>query len=267
MKVLILAGGFGVRFSEQTNSKPKPMIEIGGKPILWHIMKIYSQYGFNDFVILLGYKGYKIKEFFLNYNLHNSSLQIDTNNSSVKSLNKINENWRVTLLDTGEDTMTGGRIKKAQNIIGKENFLLTYGDGLSNINIKKIVKFHNAHKGIITISGVLPKGRFGAIDLSNNKVKSFNNKSRNLVKDFREKPSNKNFWINGGFFVCNPEVLNYIKDSNTTFEEEPLQNLAKKKKLYMYRHKGFWHPMDNSSDHKFLNDLWKKKKAPWKVWK
>lgn len=267
MKVLILAGGFGTRFAEETDIKPKPMIEIGHQPILWHIMKIYYHYGFKDFVILLGYKGNKIKEYFLNYLHYNSSLKINMKDSSIELFNKNNEDWKITLLDTGEKTMTGGRIKKAAKIVGNEKFLLTYGDGLSNINIKKSIEFHNSHDGIVTLSGVLPKGRFGAINLERSKVKNFKNKSRGLVKNFKEKPENKNHFINGGFFVCDPTIFSYISGPRTTFEDEPLNLLAKKKKLYLYKHNGFWHPMDNISDHKFLNNLWDSNKAPWKIWK
>ena len=267
MKVLILAGGFGTRFAEETDLKPKPMIEIGNKPILWHIMKIYDHFGFNDFVILLGYKGYVIKEYFLNYLHHNSNLEIDINSNSIKFLNKSKEKWKITLIDTGQKTMTGGRIKKAESIVGNKRFLLTYGDGLSNINIKKTIDFHKSNKGLITLSGVLPRGRFGAIKIENNKINNFKGKSRNLIKHFKEKPENKNHFINGGFFVCEPEVFNYINGPSTTFENEPLNNLAKNKKLYLYKHNGFWHPMDNISDHKFLNELWDKNKAPWKIWK
>lgn len=266
MKVVILAGGFGTRFAEETNLKPKPMIEIGNKPILWHIMKIYSYYGFNEFVILLGYKGNKVKEFFLNYLQNNSSLEIDMRSNSVKFLEKNNEDWKITLLDTGENTMTGGRIKKAQKVIGDENFLLTYGDGLSNVNIKKTINFHNSHNGIVTITGALPAGRFGTIELDKNKVKNFKNKSRGLIKSFREKPQSFDKYINGGFFVCSSKIFEYIDNSNTIFENEPLQNLAKQKKLFLYKHKEFWHPMDNISDYKNLNKLWITNKAPWKVW-
>ena len=266
MKVLILAGGLGTRFEEETNLKPKPMIEIGNRPILWHIMKIYSHYGFNEFVILLGYKGYKVKEFFLNYLQNNSNIEINMKSNSVKFLDKTSENWKITLLDTGEKTMTGGRVKKAQKIVGNESFLLTYGDGLSNVNIKKLINYHKSHNGIVTLTGALPPGRFGVIKINKNKVKNFKNKSRGLIKSFQEKPKNFKNYINGGFFVCNPEVFDYIDKSSTIFEDEPLNKLAKHKKLFLYKHNGFWHPMDNISDYKNLNKLWISKKPPWKIW-
>jgi glucose-1-phosphate cytidylyltransferase len=266
MKVLILAGGFGTRFAEETNIKPKPMIEIGHKPILWHIMKIYSHYGFNDFIILCGYKSFKIKEFFLNYYKYNSNIEIDMKSNSVKCLDKTKEKWKITLLDTGEKTMTGGRIKKAQKFVGDESFLLTYGDGLSNVNIKKLINFHNSHNGIVTLTGALPGGRFGVIKLNKNKVKNFKNKSRGLIKSFKEKPENLDNYVNGGFFVCSNKVFNYIDKYSTVFENEPLQKLSKQKKLFLYKHNGFWHPMDNISDYKYLNKLWISNKAPWKIW-
>ncbi len=266
MKVVILAGGLGSRISEETVSKPKPMILIGNKPILWHIMKIYSSQGFNEFIILLGYKGELIKDYFLNYNYYNSNIQIDLATQEKKIINRKKDNWKVTLLDTGEQTMTGGRIKKIKDYIGNDSFFLTYGDGLSNVNLKNLIKFHHKNKGLISLTGVQLQGRFGALEFNKNKITNFKNRN-NLLKNFREKSKKDNSWINGGFFICEKKVLDYIKNDKSIFEEEPLQKLAKNKKLYVYKHKGFWHPMDNISDHKFLNKLWDSNKAPWKIWK
>ena len=258
MKVLILAGGFGTRLSEETVIKPKPMVEIGGKPILWHIMKIYSYYGFNDFVILLGYKGYYIKEYFANYFLHQSDITIDITTGKMEVLNNSSEPWRVTLLDTGLKTMTGGRIKRAQKIVGNETFMLTYGDGVGNINIKKLLEFHKFHRKAITITSVQPEGRFGLLDVDDN----------NKVLSFLEKPKGDGGgWINAGFFVCEPKVFDYIKGDDTIFEQEPLQNLAKDGELFAYKHYGFWKPMDTLRDKRQLQKLWEENKAPWKVWK
>jgi glucose-1-phosphate cytidylyltransferase len=256
MKVVILAGGYGTRLSEETEIKPKPMVEIGSKPILWHIMKIYSTYGFNDFIILLGYKGYVIKEYFANYFLHQSDVTINLGSGEIEVHNNHSEPWRVTLIDTGIDTMTGGRIKRAKKYIGDEPFLLTYGDGVGNINIKKLIEFHKKHKRILTITSVQPDGRFGALDIGDD----------NEVLEFKEKPKGDGGWINAGFFVCESGVFDYIKGDETIFEDEPLKKLAKDGQLYTYKHTGFWKPMDTLRDKRELNRLWNSNKAPWKIW-
>ncbi len=254
MKVVILAGGMGTRLGEETGVKPKPMVEIGGKPILWHIMKTYSHYGFNEFVILTGYKGYKIKEYFANYFLHQSDITFDIKNNSIEILNNYSEPWKVTVLDTGINTMTGGRIKQAQNFVGNEPFLLTYGDGVADVNIIKLIDFHKQNKGIVTLTTVQPEGRFGALEINNNKVLKFN-----------EKPKGDGSWINGGYFVCQPEVFDYIENNQTIFERKPLEKIAEQNKLFAFPHSGFWKPMDTLRDKIMLNDLWNKK-APWKIW-
>jgi glucose-1-phosphate cytidylyltransferase len=256
MKVLILAGGYGTRLSEETDIRPKPMVEIGGKPILWHIMKTYSHYGFNDFVILLGYKGYYIKEYFANYFLHQSDVTIDMSNGKISILNNSSEPWKVTLIDTGINSMTGGRVKKVQSIIGDEPFMLTYGDGVSNVNIEKLVQFHKSHGKTITMTSAQPEGRFGSLNIEEN----------NLVSGFHEKPKGDGNWINAGFFVCESKVFDYIKDEYTTFEQEPLKNLALDGEMFTYKHHGFWKPMDTLKDKNDLNQLWDKNQAPWKVW-
>jgi glucose-1-phosphate cytidylyltransferase len=255
MKVLLLAGGYGTRLSEETEIRPKPMAEIGGKPILWHIMKIYSHYGFNDFVILLGYKGYFIKEYFANYFLHQSDVTIDLSNNAMKVHNNTSEPWKVTLLDTGQDTMTGGRIKRAKDHIGQEPFLLTYGDGVADIDLNKLVSFHQSTGNLVTMTAVQPEGRFGALETSGNRVDSF-----------LEKPKGDGAWINGGFFVCQHQVLDYIQGDTTVFEHEPLQKLAKEGQLYNYRHNGFWKCMDTLRDKKGLNEMWDTGNAKWKIW-
>ena len=257
MKVLLLAGGFGTRLSEETDVTPKPMIEIGGKPILWHIMKTYSKYGFNEFVILLGYKGYIIKEYFANYFLHQSDVSINMANGNIEILNNSSEPWKVTLLDTGMNSMTGGRVKRAQDIIGDNPFMLTYGDGVSDINIKELVEFHKSHKKSMTMTSVQPQGRFGALNIESN----------NKVTQFLEKPKGDGGWINAGFFVCESKVFDYITEGDgTIFEQSPLQNLAKDDEIFTYKHKGFWKPMDSLKDKNDLNKLWDTNKAPWKVW-
>ena len=256
MKVVILAGGYGTRLSEETEIKPKPMVEIGSKPILWHIMKTYSQYGFNEFVVLLGYKGYYIKEYFANYFLHQSDVTINLGSGEIEVHNNHSEPWRVTLIDTGIDTMTGGRIKRAKKYIGDEPFLLTYGDGVGNRNIKRLINFHKKHKKILTITSVQPDGRFGALDIGEN----------NKVLEFKEKPKGDGGWINAGFFVCESGVFDYIKGDETIFEDEPLKKLAKDGQLYTYKHTGFWKPMDTLRDKRELNRLWNSNKAPWKIW-
>jgi glucose-1-phosphate cytidylyltransferase len=256
MKTLILAGGFGSRISEETDLKPKPMIEIGGKPILWHIMKMYSEHGLNDFVILLGYKGYVIKEYFSNYFLHQSDVTIDMTSNSMEVHNNSSEPWKVTLIDTGSNTMTGGRIKRAAKYVGNEPFLLTYGDGVSDVNISTSLEFHKKHHKLITMTSVQPAGRFGALGINED----------DSVSSFIEKPNGDGNWINGGFFICQPEVLDYIDGDSTIFEKEPLEKLAKKGELYTYKHNGFWQCMDTLRDKNYLNDLWDTDKAPWKLW-
>jgi len=257
MKVLLLAGGFGTRLSEETDIRPKPMVEIGGKPILWHIMKIYSTYGFNDFVILLGYKGYSIKEYFANYFLHQSDITIDMSNGKMEVLNNSSEPWKVTLLDTGIDSMTGGRIKRAQDFVGDEPFMLTYGDGVSDINIEELLKFHKSHGKTVTMTSAQPDGRFGALEISND----------NQVLEFKEKPKGDGSWINAGFFVCEPRVFDYITEGDSTvFEQAPLINLAHDSEIFTYKHDGFWMPMDTLRDKNSLQKIWESGKAPWKVW-
>ncbi|MBV8254359.1 MAG: glucose-1-phosphate cytidylyltransferase [Chitinophaga sp.] len=255
MKVVILAGGLGTRLSEETSIKPKPMVEIGGMPILWHIMKIYSHYGFNDFIICLGYKGYVIKEYFSNYFLHRSDVTIDLKGNSVKVHDTQAEPWTITLVDTGMHSMTGGRVKRIRNHVGNNPFMLTYGDGVSNLDINALVNFHNSNKGILTVTSVQPQGKFGALSLDGVQVNSF-----------LEKPKGDGHWINGGFFVCQPEVFNYIDGDDTIFEKEPLENIAKDGGMYAYKHDGFWKPMDTLRDKIELEDSWNANKAPWKIW-
>ncbi len=258
MKVLILAGGFGTRLSEETQNIPKPMVPIGGKPILWHIMKIYSHYGFNDFVILLGYKGYVIKEYFANYFLHQSDATIDLKENKIEILNNTSEPWKVSLIDTGLHTMTGGRIRRVQEFIGNESFMLTYGDGVSNVNIEELIKTHNNHGKTVTMTAVQPEGRFGSLKFIGNQQ----------IASFEEKPKGDGSWINGGFFVCEPKVFDYLLDGDQTiFERTPLENLAKDGELYSYKHYGYWKPMDTLRDNKELNDLWNRDNASWKIWK
>jgi glucose-1-phosphate cytidylyltransferase len=257
MKVLLLAGGFGTRLSEETDLRPKPMVDIGGKPILWHIMKLYSHYGFNEFVVLLGYKGYYIKEYFANYFLHQSDVTLDIQTGKMEILNNSSEPWKVTLLDTGIDSMTGGRVKRAQEFVGNEPFMLTYGDGVSDINIEDLVKFHNSHGKAMTMTSAQPDGRFGALNIEGN----------NQVSSFQEKPKGDGGWINAGFFICEPKVFDYILEGDgTIFEQAPLQNLAKDGEIFTYKHSGFWKPMDTLRDKQELQKLWDNKKAPWKVW-
>ena len=256
MKVVILAGGFGSRLSEETDIKPKPMVEIGGKPILWHIMKTYSSYGFDEFVILLGYKGYVIKEFFSNYFLHQSDVTIDLANNSMKIHQNESEPWKVTLLETGLNTLTGGRIKRAKDHIGDDDFLLTYGDGLSDVNIAKIGEFHKSHGKKITMTAVQPAGRYGALNI----------KDDNSILSFEEKPKGDGAWIDGGFFVCKADVLNYISGDLTTFEQEPLIDLATEGELMSFKHDGFWECMDTLRDKTNLCELWDQGKASWKNW-
>ena len=257
MKVLILAGGLGSRLSEETTLKPKPLVEIGGKPILWHIMKTYSYYGYNEFVILCGYKGYMIKSYFANYYRHMADMTVDMTNNSIEYHKNHAEPWKVTLVDTGLDTMTGGRIKRVKDIIGNGPFLLTYGDGVADINLTELVKFHKSHTKAITMTSVQPEGRFGALDIN----------ETNKVVEFKEKPRGDGSWINGGFFVCEPKVLDYIEADQTIFEREPLENLAKDGELFTFKHHGFWKPMDTLRDKTQLEELIEQLKAPWMLWK
>lgn len=257
MKVVILAGGLGTRLSEETTIKPKPMVEIGGMPIIWHIMKIYSFYGYNDFVICLGYKGYLIKEFFNNYFLHKSDITVDLKNNKVIFNETDAEPWTITLVDTGVNSMTGGRIKRIQKHIGNEPFFLTYGDGLSDVNILELLETHKESKKYLTVTSVQPNGRFGALNLS----------PKNEVMSFLEKPKGDGSWINGGFFVCQPEVFNYILNDETIFEKDPMEALAKEGQMQAYLHNGFWKPMDTLRDKIELEELWGlKDKTPWKKW-
>ena len=257
MKVAILAGGFGTRLSEETDVRPKPMVEIGGKPILWHIMKLYSHYGHNEFVILLGYKNYYIKEYFANYFLHQSDVTIDLQNNKMEIHNNTSEPWKVTLVDTGLETMTGGRIKRAQKFLQNETFLLTYGDGVSNVDINQLIDFHKKSGKTMTLTSVQPEGRFGALEMEGN-----------LIRRFAEKPKGDGAWINGGFFVCEPKLFDYIKEGDSTIlERSPLEGLAKDGQLVAYKHDGFWQPMDTLRDKVHLEQLWSKGQAPWKLWK
>lgn len=256
MKVVILAGGLGTRLSEETTIRPKPMVEIGGKPILWHIMKIYSHYGFDDFIICLGYKGSLIKEYFANYFLHQSDVTIDLAKNKIETHNNHSEPWKVTLVDTGDDTMTGGRILHVKEYIGKETFMMTYGDGVANIKIDALVNFHKRKKKTATVTAALPIGRFGALDIDHD----------DNVRHFIEKPEGDGKWVNGGFFVLEPEVFSYIEGDKTFFEREPLEKLARQNQLAAYHHHGFWMPMDKLSDKVELGNLWNTGKAPWKMW-
>jgi glucose-1-phosphate cytidylyltransferase len=255
MKVLILAGGYGTRLAEETDIRPKPMIEIGGKPILWHIMKIYSHYGFNEFVILLGYKGYYIKEYFANYYLHQSDVTFDMQTGEMQVHNNASEPWKVTLLDTGLESMTGGRIKRAQQFIGDETFFLTYGDGVSDVNITELLAFHKKNKTLATMTAIQPSGRFGALDIESSKV-----------TEFVEKPAGDGHWINGGFMVCEPKILDFIESDTTILEQNVLQSLARRDQLSAFKHHGFWMCMDTLRDKIALNKLWETNKAPWKLW-
>jgi glucose-1-phosphate cytidylyltransferase len=256
MKVLILAGGYGTRLSEETVIRPKPMLEIGDQPVLWHIMKGYSHYGLNEFVILLGYKGYIIKEYFANYFLHQSDVTIDISTNKLEVHNNTSEPWKVTLLETGTNSMTGGRILHARPFVNNETFMLTYGDGVSDVNFDKLLQFHRSHGKMVTATTVQPEGRYGAVDS--------NKKGR--IQRFLEKPEGDGSWINGGFFVCEPGVFDYLKDDNTVFEREPLEKLARDGELYAYRHTGFWKCMDTLRDKSQLNQLWETKQAKWKIW-
>lgn len=257
MKAVILAGGLGTRLSEETTLKPKPMVEIGGMPILWHIMKIYSSYGINHFVICLGYKGYLIKEYFANYYTHMSDVTFDLSKNSREVHNNYSENWKVTLVDTGADTMTGGRVKRIHDYVkDDEAFCLTYGDGVADVDIASLIKFHKEHGRLATLTATQPPGRFGALRTD----------KENIVTAFQEKPEGDGGIINGGFFILSPKVIDYISNDETSWEKEPLTQLAKDNQLAAYKHKGFWQPMDTLRDKNYLEELWVSKKAPWKTW-
>jgi glucose-1-phosphate cytidylyltransferase len=256
MKVVILAGGLGTRLSEETSLRPKPMVEIGGKPILWHIMKIYSHFGFNDFVICLGFKGYVIKEYFSNYFLHMSDVTLDMTTNSMEVHQKNVEPWRVTLVDTGADSMTGGRVKRIAPYVNNETFMLTYGDGVANVDIKSLVRFHREHGHKATVTSTQPSGRFGALDIT----------TTGKVAAFQEKPAGDGSWINGGFFVLEPTIFDRIAGDATIFEKEPLEGLARDGDLMAFKHTGFWQPMDTLRDKQHLEELWNSGAAPWKLW-
>ncbi len=256
MKAVILAGGLGTRISEESISRPKPMIEIGGKPILWHIMKIYSHYGINDFIVCCGYKGYVIKEYFANYFLHMSDVTFDMQKNCMEVHQRFAEPWKVTLVDTGEDTMTGGRLKRiGEYVKDEEAFCFTYGDGVSDINIHSLINFHKRQNVQATLTAVYPPGRFGALDLKDHKVTTF-----------KEKPKGDGGMINGGFFVLSPSVLSLLKDDSSVWEQEPLEHLAKSHQIAAFQHSGFWQPMDTLRDKNYLEDLWSSGHAPWKIW-
>lgn len=255
MKAVILAGGLGTRISEETSVKPKPMIEIGGRPILWHILKSYSAHGVNDFIICCGYKGYIIKEYFANYFLHMSDVTFDMSNNTMQVHQKKAEPWKVTLVDTGENTQTGGRLKRIKDYVGDADFCMTYGDGVGNVNIAQSIEFHKSHGKLATMTATQPPGRFGALDLQGT-----------LVQNFLEKPHGDGGWINGGFFVLSPKVLELIEGDETLWEKAPLESLAKTGQLQAFMHKGFWQPMDTLRDKTQLEELWASGKAPWKVW-
>ena len=257
MKAVILAGGLGTRISEETSTRPKPMVEVGGMPILWHIMQMYSHYGVTDFVICLGYKGYVIKEYFANYFLHTSDVTFDMSDNSMTVLKKRAEPWKVTLVDTGDNSMTGGRLKRVRPYLTDgEDFCLTYGDGVSDVDISDVIRFHKSHGKKATVTATLPPGRFGALEINGNQ----------MVESFREKPAGDGASINGGFFVLNPSVIDLIDSEMTIWEQEPLEKLAKMGELAAFQHDGFWQPMDTLRDKNYLEELWLSGKAPWKVW-
>lgn len=257
MKAVILAGGFGTRISEETGIKPKPMVEIGDKPIIWHIMKLYSTFGINNFIICLGYKGYIIKEYFATYSLHMSDITFDLRNNSTEVHQNGTEPWRITLVDTGENTMTGGRIKRVKEYIGDEPFCLTYGDGVTNVNINELIAFHKDQNVQVTLTAVQAPGRFGAFKLEKDQTK---------ITAFKEKPIGGSAWINGGFFVVEPDALDYIAGDSTVWEKEPLESLSRDGMVSAFRHDGFWHPMDTLRDKNVLEEMWESGKAPWKIW-
>ena len=254
MKAVILAGGLGSRISEESTIRPKPLVEIGGKPIIWHIMKLYSHYGLNDFIICCGYKGYLIKEYFTNYSLHTTDITVDVRSNQVKVHKKTTEPWKVTLVDTGENTFTGDRIRIIKDYVD-EDFCLTYGDGLTSVDLKKTIKFHKKHKKLATVLAVKPSGRFGSMKIANN-----------LVKSFIEKPMGDGGWINGGFFILNKKIFNYLSKKNCIWEQEPLRKISKLGQLKAYKYDGFWYAMDTLRDKIYLENLWQSKKAPWKIW-
>lgn len=256
MKVVILAGGLGTRLSEETVLKPKPMVEIGGMPILWHIMKIYSTYGYNDFVICLGYKGYLIKEYFANYFLHKSNVTISLKDNSINVHEFEAEDWKITLVDTGSDTLTGGRIKRVKQYVEDQTFMLTYGDGVGNVNIGDLVAFHKAHGDYCTVTSAQPSGRFGALNIDHN----------NRVTSFQEKPKGDGSWINAGFFVCEPAVFDFIDGDETTWEREPMEKMAKQGQMHTFKHSGFWKPMDTLRDKQELEADYISGNAKWKLW-
>jgi glucose-1-phosphate cytidylyltransferase len=257
MKAVILAGGYGTRISEETSVRPKPLVEIGGRPILWHIMKIYSAHGINEFIICCGYKGHLIKEYFAHYFLHNSDVTFDLPSNTMEMHQNGVEPWRVTLIDTGEQTMTGGRLKRVQGYVDDATFCLTYGDGVSDVDITRLIAFHRAQTTLATLTAVQPPGRFGAFTLA---------KGQTNIAVFREKPQEEGAWINGGFFVLEPNVFDYIEDDLTVWEREPMEQLARAGMLSAYRHQGFWYPMDTLHDKNVLEELWQQGKAPWKSW-
>ena len=255
MQAVILAGGLGTRLSEETYNKPKPMVEIGGKPILWHILKIYSFYGINDFIICCGYKGYLIKEYFANYYLHSRDFTVDLQKNSIITHNVNSEDWKVTLVDTGKDTLTGGRLSRVKEFIGNETFCFTYGDGLADINISNLIDFHFEKGRKATLTAVQPPGRFGSLAFERGKVLGFN-----------EKPKGDGNWINGGFFVLQPETIDLIENDFCSWEQKPMQKLAESNQLSAFHHRGFWQPMDTLRDKIVLQELWDSNKAPWKIW-
>jgi len=256
MKVVLLAGGRGTRISEETGTKPKPMVEIGERPIIWHIMKIYSHFGFDEFIICLGYKGYMIKEFFANYFLHRSDVIIDLDKNAMEVLETKAESWKICLVNTGLETMTGGRIKRIQKYVGKETFMLTYGDGVADVDLSALLAFHKKHGKLATLTSVQPAGRFGALRLDEDQN----------VKSFAEKPRGDGSWFNGGFFVLEPKIFDYIEGDHTTWEQEPLQNIAKDGQLVTFHHNGFWKPMDTLRDKLELEAMWNSPNPPWKFW-
>lgn len=257
MKAVILAGGYGTRISEESSVKPKPMVEIGGKPILWHIMKIYSSHGINDFIICCGYKAHVIKEYFANYYLHCSDVTFDLRNNEMQVHNNGAEPWRVSLVDTGDGTMTGGRLKRVRDFIGGETFCFTYGDGVTSVNIHDVIDFHKDQGAIATLTAVQPPGRFGAFKLGANE---------NIIASFKEKPDGDGAWINSGFFVLEPGVMEYIDGDSISWENQPMERLAHEGKLAAFRHEGFWQPMDTLHDKKTLEEMWQSGQAPWKIW-
>lgn len=257
MKAVILAGGYGTRISEETTIRPKPMVELGGKPILWHILKSYSHYGINDFIICCGYKSHIIKDYFTHYQYYNSDITIDLEKNSIQIDKNNSEPWKITLVETGEKSLTGGRLLRVKDYIGKETFCFTYGDGLCNVNIKDVIAFHKEHKKLATVIAVQPPGRFGVFTLKKDSAE---------IASFREKPKDNGSWINGGYMVLEPEAINYIENDLTTFEQQPMQQMARDGQLVAYRHDGFWQPMDTLRDKHVLEDLWKAGTAPWKVW-